>query len=469
MGYRTANINRQGADHGTPGAVAERGSFPAGSFLAVAVFVVGTNWLFQETGNVLVLAICTAVGFAILNRVFDLGLLSLSVVACPFMFYAPIAGTVNLSVVDFLLPFLILLLIFSPRFRSVLILRSELAYVYAIILVCSVSILLVALGGGVALSVSSAVLDTLKLGIGLALFLSLSSLARDAVMSEDWQFLHAWSATAVGVALAAVIPFILGDSDVLFGGDRATGTFEDPNLLSFYLVLSAGIVAVWNYQRFSRYLGLFHLVLFGGVVASQSRTGLVAFVLMIVFLAAFSGVRSVLLLAALALVSGLLWKSYPSAVSRVPFLSRFESGGSSIEDDYRGSLWRLGWDLWRESPIMGVGIGQFRNLSRGVTSYEGLLVVHNTFLSFLAEVGIIGLVAFCSIFVYFSAWLASRLYSDAFAPALFSSFICGSIMMFTLNVQNARFLWAFLAVASGLICYMRATGGRPPRSSLAKV
>jgi O-antigen ligase len=63
-------------------------------------------------------------------------------------------------------------------------------------------------------------------------------------------------------------------------------------------------------------------------------------------------------------------------------------------------LWNTAWDLFRHSPVLGVGWGKFIELyGLNLSSFSaivrpGVFAIHNICLQLLAETGMVGLVAF---------------------------------------------------------------------------
>lgn len=76
-----------------------------------------------------------------------------------------------------------------------------------------------------------------------------------------------------------------------------------------------------------------------------------------------------------------------------------ESDTSITLENIRLSLWSAGLDMWRDHPIRGIGIAQFDNRLdyqlRYISQigYRGLNA-HNTYISVLAETGMIGFILF---------------------------------------------------------------------------
>ncbi|ADH98534.1 O-antigen ligase family protein [Salisediminibacterium selenitireducens] len=78
----------------------------------------------------------------------------------------------------------------------------------------------------------------------------------------------------------------------------------------------------------------------------------------------------------------------------------------------RTTLWRTGWVMFADNPVLGVGAGNYlERYSDYVEMYPELYLghdrysVHNSYLKVMAESGIIGLVAFMSVYVLYYIYL----------------------------------------------------------------
>ncbi|MEO7837189.1 MAG: O-antigen ligase family protein [Acidimicrobiales bacterium] len=77
--------------------------------------------------------------------------------------------------------------------------------------------------------------------------------------------------------------------------------------------------------------------------------------------------------------------------------------------DGRVTQWGLTWDTFSEHPITGVGAAAFRDQSSAATGVSK--VAHNSFLGVLADLGAVGLLLFCAVFVV-AGWRILRLSPD---------------------------------------------------------
>ncbi|KGX90984.1 O-antigen ligase family protein [Pontibacillus marinus] len=81
----------------------------------------------------------------------------------------------------------------------------------------------------------------------------------------------------------------------------------------------------------------------------------------------------------------------------------------------RTTLWKTGWVMYKENPVLGLGIGNYgERYKEYVTKYPELYVghdeysVHNSYLKVGAETGTIGLVSFLAIYVYYYFFLGKQ-------------------------------------------------------------
>lgn len=106
-----------------------------------------------------------------------------------------------------------------------------------------------------------------------------------------------------------------------------------------------------------------------------------------------------------------------------------EGLASSMQGIFEGTsfmqrrvLWRTGLQVWRESPIVGFGIGCFENKSLGIMQYHfETKYVHNHYIQALTDTGVIGLALFIGTLLACAASLVlarRREESDPLLPAL---------------------------------------------------
>jgi putative inorganic carbon (HCO3(-)) transporter len=254
-------------------------------------------------------------------------------------------------------------------------------------------------------------------------------------------------------------------------GNRLTGGGGDPNYqASAFLAamfIAGGLVSVVQSRRAKLLMGFALAFITVGFIATESRGGLIA--LGVAAVAAFvllpdqrRQVLSALGIGALGLGVWVMIK--PNALARITDFS----GGTSGRSDQ----WTIAWKIFKQHPLIGVGINNFRQyepryvLQPGTTLNHVHLVaetpeiVHNAFLQFLAETGVVGLVLF--LLIVFgclrATWQAIQRFDDlgdrAYA-SLSRAVLIGTIgmlaaMIFISDADDFR-LWTLFALGPVLL------------------
>lgn len=361
----------------------------------------------------------------------------------PFMFYIPIAGRLNVALLDFMLPLLVVAAVAASlsdrRDRKI----EKPALIYAVYFIVWVAISYSAsriFGQGGPIE-TAFLLDVFKLLVCLITFWTLTVLADRDFRSGNFALLDAWVAMAT-VTAALVIVDMISASGLL---SRSTAGFEDPNLLGIYLLASAGVVALRGAMVGKRVVTWQTAVILAGVLSTSSRGSMLAACVVVTLLPFVNrGLRasSRLLLATLlgfGLAGGYLFGS------RIPAIARLVEGGG-LDNDLRGVLWAGALDQWATSPLYGIGLGEYALRSPEYTGVPVNFVAHNTYLSFLAETGIVGFLIFFSVFVLV-AHLAKRAgWNTNGVDVVALMVIAVMLNLGTVNAQNSRFFWVFLAL-----------------------
>jgi glycosyltransferase involved in cell wall biosynthesis/O-antigen ligase len=244
-----------------------------------------------------------------------------------------------------------------------------------------------------------------KYGICLGIFVALV-----VVLDAKGQVRLIVAAFIAGAALTAICGLLGlsgGPVNALPGQSRIQGGAGDPNVLAA-AVLAAAILAgglIPSLRRSGpRLLLLIAIVIFGLTLAgTESRGGAIATIVVLVLaLVVMRGRRgSVLGLAIGGLIAAGTWLALsPGTVER---LTNFNDHGNG-----RDELWRIAWEMFASHPLQGVGLQNFIPLSPNYVLHPGALqfvhlivekpvVVHNTYLQYLAETGLIGLLLFLTL------------------------------------------------------------------------
>ena len=187
--------------------------------------------------------------------------------------------------------------------------------------------------------------------------------------------------------------------------ERAVGVTSvvgDPNALAGVIVglLPFLIAAI----RFTRMIAarLLLLSVFPLAIATLIVTGSRASLLALLAVALYYVLRSkrrVISLACLAVVVGLVWIGMPQQYKdRYLTVKSYAQGGQLDEsNELRLRVWKAGWRMFLDHPVLGVGAGQF-STAYG-TVYSGRTVgpwmqPHNLLIQVGCEFGLVGLVIF---------------------------------------------------------------------------
>jgi putative inorganic carbon (hco3(-)) transporter len=111
----------------------------------------------------------------------------------------------------------------------------------------------------------------------------------------------------------------------------------------------------------------------------------------------------------------------------------------------RVTLWKTGWVMMKENPILGVGIGNYLVRYKDyVTKYPELYIghdqysVHNSYLKVGSETGFIGLAAFLAVYIIYYVYLLQLYFSTAnrLSKVVVIGLIAGSATFMVQNLSN---------------------------------
>lgn len=187
---------------------------------------------------------------------------------------------------------------------------------------------------------------------------------------------------------------------------------------------------------------------FLGLALSGTRTALIASIPALAFgLASLTRIRLSTRIAILVLLTLAILTLLP----RVQTLRSFQRFSTTYSELTQGDLnnrtnnWRDGLETFTEHPLIGVGANMYRSVNR-----LGKLA-HNSFISVLVELGLIGFVLFGSILAMAAirAWSQPRWEARFWLTMLLVWAICASSL--TYEYRKATWLFLSLAVASAAL------------------
>jgi O-antigen ligase len=199
---------------------------------------------------------------------------------------------------------------------------------------------------------------------------------------------------------------------------RLTTMGLDPNQLGSVLVAGvalAGALAV-NARRAPGLrlaalgAGAFCLL---GIFLTVSRGGLIALGIALVAAVAFSGrwrPRVLLVAILISATTFVYFETIASPEARERIGSTTE--GETRVQNGRVTIWTIAWRMSKANPITGVGAGNFQESAKDYLLQPGVLdrtdqilldvpaVAHNSYLSVLSELGVVGLALFLAIIIF---------------------------------------------------------------------
>ena len=291
------------------------------------------------------------------------------------------------------------------------------------------------------------------------------------------RILAAFFLAAIGLSLLAVAQRLLGVFQwraILVQSDaysyRANATFADPNnlarLLAITIALAAAGLLALGPRRLTVYLAAPALLLSApALIATASRSGWLGMLLasfIVVVLAPvprYTKTRiTVAAFGTLAALLGLLLVQGGADAARVRSLA----GGVDVVLGVRQFLIRAGWEMWKDNPLVGVGTGSYQNAL--LVAYNSVMpywaktsLSHTSFISILAEWGLVGVAAF-AFFAGRVGAAAVRIYrsaGDPFERMLGGWLIAAFVEILFQSQSEGRlfeepYLWLLLALVAAL-------------------
>lgn len=219
----------------------------------------------------------------------------------------------------------------------------------------------------------------------------------------------------------------------LYAG-KMTASFQFPNNLGAFLITVIFIPLSFIIQgagrRSSRFiLTALTVILVICLLFTRARGAWLGFVPGLFFVCFFSGRRA--FFAAIAVLALVVLFSPPIIKHQILSLGML---ATDISADDRIAMWRTGWKMFMDSPLIGHGLGTFMNVFGKYKphSYSEIVYAHNCYLQIVAEMGIAGLIMFL--------WFVASLIKETVVK---------------LMTADDKFLKAaFTGVGGGIIAYL---------------
>ena len=210
--------------------------------------------------------------------------------------------------------------------------------------------------------------------------------------------------------------------------------------VAWYLAGSINNHGVGRFLRFVNYVYIPAALL--GIALSGTRTALIASVVGMAFgLASLTRLRLIARIAIFILLSSIILFLLPHVQTLKSFQRLSTTGAELTSGDLnnRTNNWSEGLAAFAERPLLGVG----SNMYRSINSLGK--VGHNSFVSVLVELGLIGFILFSIILgiAFVHAWRQPKWQSWFWLTVL----TVWSIGAFTLTWESRKSTWVFLSFA----------------------
>jgi len=340
-------------------------------------------------------------------------------------------------------------------------------------------------------SLAASVRPMIRIAVTLLVFLSIYRLSAKTTITTLLRFFF-WICTAhAGIALA--------DFLIARGQTRSFGLVTVA--LDDFAMLAAPIglgFFLWAAPGKSARYALGTVVTLGGLVATQSRAPLIfafaACALLILLAAKYTRlvsdfdittpsigltpsvslvrrrVRWVLILVAAAILTVFLLKAvlFSGVIGRFERLLTTTPGGTFR---LRVVLWTEALKAFWQHPLMGIGPGNFRNLTEVMPSvrldplnyYVRGLSAHNLSLHYLAETGLLGVTALLALFINqfrlaFKTWRDSR---TGFRIDVAVILLTLSALLLFTTLLEAAWMWAEFSLVAAFLLALIARSRQP--------
>jgi O-antigen ligase len=310
-----------------------------------------------------------------------------------------------------------------------------------------------------------------RLVIGTSLFFVIQMLAAQGSVRTVRTLLLVLVGSGAVVAVVAVIGAAGGRPELVgFGGlakNRATGSFDEPNLLASYLgfALPAALALAFATRVIYRpaLLGAFGVILMG-IVLSLSRGGLLAAAGGALVMLGWRPVRRAALVVAVVILSFGALSAAPLPGSDYVQLvtNRIESVRytGAATGDFRRELWATTPTIIGDNLVLGIGPGNYPNVSQRyglIDPNQGDAVehAHSVYLTVAAETGLLGIVGLLLLAVRLPGLLIGACRRNAGRDRGLAFAVAGGLTAFSVQGLVDHTLWsntiaALVAILLGL-------------------
>jgi O-antigen ligase len=245
-----------------------------------------------------------------------------------------------------------------------------------------------------------------------------------------------------------LINFFTGQTIAAYSDGRFTGAGQNAN--EFSLILSLTLPLAWHlgmtqkpgpWSLILKMLNIAYIPLaLIACILTASRTSLITVIPGLLYIAGtlqkIKPLYRFLIFAAVIITFVIVEPFIPQST-----IDRLATFGSSVEGSDLGgrvALWKQSFDIFKDHPILGIGSNAL-SASGQLGAYA-----HNTFLSIMAELGVLGLFPFLVVLtiVFYKAFTQPGQYSALWITVL-TIWLIG---VFTLTWEYTKSTWFFLSM-----------------------
>jgi O-antigen ligase len=305
------------------------------------------------------------------------------------IFFIPISIAMMGSFAGFVLTFFLLKKIISPDFSSIK--DNKALFIFLLLFFAFMDLSLLNSGP---LVVKSLKVLIIKWGRFLLLLWAVVDTFRDSRRIMKALYVILFSAALVGLSVFTQkflgFEFLRGRG----AGELSvpsTGPFKNPNALAAYLTCVIPIVlslALWKWKKAFVKAGLFLIsaILIVSSLWTLCRGG---------WLGGISGLIFIILIVNYQRIRKVFWPLFLSSyLFFLPLIGLALFFFQNRRDSYRFVLFRGAWEMIKEHPLLGKGIGTFMDYCVLYAKSDIAFYAHNCYLQMWAESGIFSLLSF---------------------------------------------------------------------------
>jgi len=283
------------------------------------------------------------------------------------------------------------------------------------------------------------------------------------VLNVYLKTVYFWSIVIIGqFALAFIFPALSYSS--VGGFPRVSGPLYEPSFVPVYI---GPVIALFYVRRDWSKLGLASLA----VLLCSSRTGWLMLALIYILLFQFFGeFKKYFLKQALAVVAVtclILFLDVKPVQNYIRGSTDSVASAITLQDQGstlpRLSSWEYGYEVFLTSPIFGVGLGNYGaalqqkgvyiDPANGIERSAAETKTTNLYVEVLAEMGIVGLLAFLAWLVF--PFLFYKKHKNRELSALFVGWICLIAIFPLIQTWYRPYIWVFASLLYYMVIYRR--------------